>query len=90
MLQGDRAGDFEELLEGYTRDFVTSEAAYQGRGMLSGLGFGRTATVEDNAQFDKAMKDAARRKGLRLLHCRTEIENLAASGLKLSTLRHQA
>jgi len=55
MLQGDRAGDFEELLEGYTRDFVTSEAAYQGRGMLSGLGFGRTATVEDTALLDEVV-----------------------------------
>lgn len=46
-----------------------------------------TATASDNAQFDKAIDDAAKRGGLRLIHCRTEIENLTASGLKLSALR---
>ncbi len=46
-----------------------------------------TATVADNAQFDIAMEAAAERGGLRLIHCRTEIENLAASGLTLSALR---
>jgi acetolactate synthase-1/2/3 large subunit len=48
-----------------------------------------TATADANPQFDAAMKVAAGRKGLRLIHCRTEIENLAASGLKLSALREQ-
>ncbi len=49
-----------------------------------------TATAEDNAQFDASMNEAAGRKGLRLIHCRTDIENLAASGLKLSALSRQA
>ncbi|MEO1922006.1 MAG: thiamine pyrophosphate-binding protein [Sphingomonadales bacterium CG12_big_fil_rev_8_21_14_0_65_65_10] len=49
-----------------------------------------TATADDNAGFDAAIKEAAGRSGLRLIHCRTEIENLAASGLKLSTLRSRA
>ncbi|MXP09188.1 thiamine pyrophosphate-dependent enzyme [Pseudoblastomonas halimionae] len=46
-----------------------------------------TATVDDNPGFDDALTVAASLKGLRLIHCRTEIENLAASGLKLSALR---
>lgn len=49
-----------------------------------------TDTVENNAQFDAAMNAAAGRKDLRLIHCRTDIENLTASGLKLSALSKQA
>ncbi|VVT18224.1 Thiamine pyrophosphate-binding protein [Erythrobacter sp. EC-HK427] len=43
--------------------------------------------VESNAEFDAALEEAMGRKGIRLLHCITDIEQLAASGATISGLR---
>ncbi len=43
--------------------------------------------VETNAQFDTALESAMNRKGIRLLHCITEIEQLSAAGATVSALR---
>jgi acetolactate synthase-1/2/3 large subunit len=43
--------------------------------------------VETTAQFGTALKKAVGMKGLRVLHCMTDLEQLAASGTTLSSLR---
>lgn len=48
-------------------------------------GWGRR--VATNAEFDAALEEAMGRKGIRLLHCITDIEQLAASGATVSGLR---
>ena len=56
-----------------------------------GAAFGAwSKRVETTAQFADALAEALELPGLRLLHCRTDLEQLAASGLKLSTLRDRA
>ena len=53
-----------------------------------GAAFGAWSTrVETTDQFEAALADAKRRKGIRLLHCLIEIEQLAASGATISALR---
>ena len=46
-----------------------------------------TARVDTTEQFRDAMRQAAGRTGLRLLHCIIDIEQLAASGASVSGLR---
>lgn len=56
-----------------------------------GAAFGAwTTRVESTAQFAEALSTALPLKGLRLIHCLTDLEQLAASGLKLSTLQNRA
>jgi acetolactate synthase-1/2/3 large subunit len=43
--------------------------------------------VENNAQFDAALEEAVGRKGIRLIHCITDIEQLSAAGATVSGLR---
>ena len=45
------------------------------------------ARVENNAQFDEALRTAMQQKGIRLLHCITDIEQLSAGGATVSGLR---
>lgn len=53
-----------------------------------GAAFGAwTTRVETTEQFADALATALPLKGLRLIHCLTDLEQLAASGLKLSTLQ---
>ena len=44
-------------------------------------------TVEATGEFAPALAEAMARKGLRLLHLKTEMEHIAASGLTISRLR---
>ena len=56
-----------------------------------GAAFGAwSKRVETTAQFADALAEALELPGLRLLHCGTDLEQLAASGLKLSSLRGRA
>ena len=43
--------------------------------------------VANNVEFDAALEEAMGRKGIRLLHCITDIEQLAATGITVSALR---
>lgn len=43
--------------------------------------------VETNTDFDEALESAMQRRGIRLLHCITEIEQLSAAGATVSALR---
>ena len=45
------------------------------------------ARIEKNEQFADALGDAMKRKGIRLLHCLVNVEQLAASGMTVSSLR---
>ena len=45
------------------------------------------ARVTSNAEFDSALEQAMARKGIRLLHCITDIEQLSAAGATVSGLR---
>jgi acetolactate synthase-1/2/3 large subunit len=50
--------------------------------------FGAWSTrVETTAQFDDALSEAMGRRGIRLLHCLTDIEQLSAGGATVSGLR---
>ncbi|RJY10138.1 thiamine pyrophosphate-binding protein [Aurantiacibacter aquimixticola] len=77
------------------------EREYPGREAATGLanpdfammaesygGWGKR--VATNAEFDAALEEAMQRKGIRLLHCITDIEQLAASGATVSGLRAKA
>ena len=48
---------------------------------------GWAARVETTAEFAAALAEAAGRKGIRLLHCITDIEQLSAAGATVSGLR---
>ncbi len=48
------------------------------------------ATVEDTAHFAPALAEAMQRKGLRLLHLKTDIEQIAATGITVSAIRAMA
>ncbi len=50
-------------------------------------GWGERA--ENNPQFDAAMEEAMSRKGIRLIHCITDIEQLSAGGATVSGLRNR-
>ena len=53
-----------------------------------GAAFGAWARrVETTAEFEAALTEAMQRKGLRLLHCVTEVEQLSAAGATVSALR---
>ena len=53
-----------------------------------GAAFGAWARrVETTAEFEAALTEAMQRKGLRLLHCVTEVEQLSAAGATVSSLR---
>lgn len=58
-------------------DFAALAAAYGGW----------SARAETTTEFEQALVDAQDRPGLRLIHCRIEIEQLAASGATVSGLR---
>ncbi len=60
-------------------DFARMAESYGGWGMR----------IETNAQFDNGLKEAMQRKGIRLLHCITDIEQLNAGGATVSGLREQ-
>ncbi|KLE35324.1 thiamine pyrophosphate-binding protein [Aurantiacibacter luteus] len=45
--------------------------------------------VENNAEFDSALEEALGRKGIRLIHCITDIEQLSAAGATVSGLRRR-
>ena len=47
-------------------------------------------TVRETAAFAPALAEAQKRKGLRLLHLKTDIEQIAATGLTVSALRGMA
>ncbi|MFB0613409.1 thiamine pyrophosphate-binding protein [Aurantiacibacter poecillastricola] len=49
-------------------------------------GWGERVTT--NAEFDAVLKKAMERKGIRLLHCITDIEQLSAGGATVSMLRN--
>ena len=51
---------------------------------------GWAATVERTEEFAPALADALAQPGLKLLHLKTEIENIAASGATVSGLRGRA
>ena len=51
---------------------------------------GWAATVERTEQFAPALAEALTQPGLKLLHLKTEIENIAASGATVSGLRGRA
>jgi acetolactate synthase-1/2/3 large subunit len=56
-----------------------------------GAAFGAwTRRVETTAEFAAALAEANGRKGLRLLHCLTNIEQLSAAGATVSALRGKA
>ena len=48
---------------------------------------GWSATVESTNEFAPALADAMQRKGLRLLHLKTDVEFLTAAGATVSGLR---
>jgi len=48
---------------------------------------GRGYRVENDDEFERALRDAAGRKGIRLLHCLADVEQLSASGATVSGLR---
>jgi acetolactate synthase-1/2/3 large subunit len=53
-----------------------------------GAAFGAwTRRAETTAEFAAALAEANARKGLRLLHCVTDIEQLSAAGATVSALR---
>jgi acetolactate synthase-1/2/3 large subunit len=53
-----------------------------------GTAFGAwSRRVETTAEFADALAEAKARKGLRLLHCLSEIEQLSAAGATVSQLR---
>ena len=55
-----------------------------------GAAFGAwTGRVETTAEFASALDEANGRKGLRLLHCLTDIEQLSAAGATVSALRSE-
>ncbi len=58
-------------------DFAMMAQSYGGWGVR----------VETNAQFDAALEEAMDRKGIRLIHCITDIEQLSAGGATVSGLR---
>ncbi len=58
-------------------DFAALASAYGAWGVRA----------ENNEQFTAAMKEAASIKGVRLIHCITDIEQLAAGGATISGLR---
>lgn len=75
--------EFPERVSGTTLhnpDFAALARAYGGW----------AARVEDNAQFDAALAEAASRRGLRLLHLVIDIEQLSAGGASISSLRARA
>ena len=75
--------EFPERVSGTTLhnpDFAALARAYGGW----------SARVEDNAQFDAALAEAASRRGLRLLHLVIDIEQLSAGGASISSLRARA
>jgi acetolactate synthase-1/2/3 large subunit len=48
-------------------------------------GWGKRVTT--NAEFDAGLEEAMGRKGIRLIHCITDIEQLSAAGATVSGLR---
>ena len=53
-----------------------------------GASFGAwSARAETTDEFKAALKEASNRQGLRLIHCKIDIEQLAASGATVSDLR---
>ncbi len=55
---------------------------------MLGNAFGAwTATVEKTQEFGPALSEAMQHKGLKLLHLKTDIEQIAASGTTVSKLR---
>jgi acetolactate synthase-1/2/3 large subunit len=56
-----------------------------------GASFGAwTRRVENTGQFAAALSEVNERKGLRLLHCLVEVEQLSAAGATVSSLRAKA
>ena len=51
---------------------------------------GWSATATTTAQFTEALAEAQQRRGLRLIHMKIDIEQLAASGASVSGLRARA
>lgn len=60
-------------------DFAKMAESYGGWGVRA----------EDNAAFDAALEAAMQRKGIRLIHCIADIEQLSASGATVSGLRNR-
>jgi len=58
--------------------------------MLGAAYGGWSAKVETTAQFIAALTEAKERTGLRLIHVRTDLERIAASGATISALRARA
>ena len=56
-------------------------------GALAAAYGGWSAQATNNAEFESALIEAKGRSGVRLIHCRIEIEQLAASGASVSGLR---
>ncbi len=58
---------------------------------MLGAAYGAWSTrVETTAQFITAMHEAKSRSGIRLIHAKTDLERIAASGATISGLRAQA
>jgi acetolactate synthase-1/2/3 large subunit len=49
-----------------------------------------SAAAETTAQFTAALAEAKARTGLRLIHVKTDLERIAASGATISGLRERA
>jgi acetolactate synthase-1/2/3 large subunit len=49
-----------------------------------------SAQVETTAQFIAALEEAKGRTGIRLIHARTDLERIAASGATITGLRARA
>ena len=49
-----------------------------------------SATARTTAEFEKALRDASKTTGLRLIHMKIDVEQLAASGVTVSGLRARA
>ena len=55
-----------------------------------GASFGAwTARAETTEEFKQALSEARSRKGLKLIHCKIDVEQLAASGATVSGLRNR-
>ena len=86
---------------GYGTIRMHQERAFPGRVAATGLtnpdfaalarAYGGWAErVEDTAAFAPALRAAGERRGLRLIHCVTDIEHIAAGGRTISTIREAA
>ena len=86
---------------GYGTIRMHQEREYPGRISATGLSNpdfalmaqsfgGWAATVRDTRGFDAALREAMDRKGIRLLHCHTEMEQLSAAGATISGLQARA